>query len=322
MTMSMNNGDVNKHFRFENMDLIIDKETDDVVYNDEKHIYVGKSGIVQDKKFVSVTTLIGMFENKFDGEFWSKYKALEALVGEEEFKKVKSKLLEKKKWSNTYLKTFDISEEEFNAKCAEVKLEWKKKNEEACEHGTRVHAKQENTFYVNPEKMINKFNIGGKFKVNKNYHKLDLDTAMYPEILLSSVSKDGLLRIAGQSDLLIKDGNHIKIWDWKTNGKLDFESYKNPKTGKYEMMKYPLNHIMDCNYMHYTLQLSLYAWMVQKQNPNFIIDELRIIHFTHDGQVHEYVLDYLRDDIIKMLKYYKRQLIIQDLEERNKPVVF
>ena len=43
MTMSMNNGDVNKHFRFENMDLIIDKETDDVVYNDEKHIYVGNS---------------------------------------------------------------------------------------------------------------------------------------------------------------------------------------------------------------------------------------------------------------------------------------
>ena len=31
MTMSMNNGDVNKHFRFENMDLIIDKETDDLV---------------------------------------------------------------------------------------------------------------------------------------------------------------------------------------------------------------------------------------------------------------------------------------------------
>lgn len=322
MTMSMNEGNVDKRFRFENEELIVDKETDDVVYNDEKHVYIGKSGLAQDKKFISVTTLIGLFENKFDEEFWSKYKALESLVTPQEFKTVKSELLERKKWRDSYLKSFDISEDEFKAKCLEFKSGWKKTNQEACEHGTRVHAKQESGFYTNPEKMINKFNIGGKFKVNKNYHKLDLDTAIYPEILLSSISKDGLLRIAGQSDLLVKNGNNISIIDFKTNKKLDFESYKNPKTGKHEMMKYPLNHIMDCNYMHYTLQLSLYAWMVQKQNPNFIINELRIIHFTHDGQVNEYKLEYLKDDIIRMLKYYKRQLIIKDLEERNKPIVF
>ena len=82
---------------------------------------------------------------------------------------------------------------------------------------------------MNPQKMIDKFNVGNKFKVNKNYHKLDLERAIYPEILLSSVSKDGLLRIAGQSDLLIKDGNHIKIWDWKTNKELKMESYYDKK---------------------------------------------------------------------------------------------
>lgn len=322
MTMSMNDGDVSKHFRFGGEELVIDKETDDVVYNDEKHIYVGKSGLVQDKKFISVTTLIGLFENKFDGDFWSKYKALEALVGADQFSSVKKKLLDKKIWDDSYYLNFGISPEDFESKCEEVKSGWKDTNKEACEHGTRVHAKQENTFYMNPQKMIDKFNVGNKFKVNKNYHKLDLERAIYPEILLSSVSKDGLLRIAGQSDLLIKDGNHIKIWDWKTNKELKMESYYDKKKGSHEMMKYPLNNIQDCNYMHYTLQLSLYAWMVQKINPNFIIDELRIVHFTHDGQVNEYVLDYRKEDIIRMLKYYKKQLVLQDLEERNKPVIF
>ena len=660
--MSMNDGNVSKHFRFGGEELVIDKETDDVVYNDEKHIYVGKSGLIQDKKFISVTTLIGLFENKFDGDFWSKYKALEALVGADQFSSVKKKLLDKKIWDDSYYLNFGISPEDFESKCEEVKSGWKDTNKEACEHGTRVHAKQENTFYMNPQKMIDKFNVGNKFKVNKNYHKLDLERAIYPEILLSSVSKDGLLRIAGQSDLLIKDGNHIKIWDWKglpldtpiatkngwstikdiqegeeifdkdgnltkilhkseihynpcykitfdnsesiiadhehrwlisflknkkfsekvmtteelyylleeiklkkdngekiksemlpkivnakplnlkkvdlpidpyvlgcwlgdgskdcgvitqakgsllwneienrgyslgdnsqhstnregtemrtvyglrttlrelnllnnkhipdiylrasyeqrldllrgfmdtdgyyhkerqrfimsttqewqaldiiklvsslgmkptlfkvnkkcngeiflgydvcfssntinpflirnqniplskgtknlyrgiklvekvstiptqclevdspshtflfgysmipthnTNKELKMESYYDKKKGSHEMMKYPLNNIQDCNYMHYTLQLSLYAWMVQKMNPNFIIDELRIVHFTHDGQVNEYVLDYRKEDIIRMLKYYKKQLVLQDLEERNKPVIF
>lgn len=39
--MSMNEGDV-KYFSFDGNDLIVDKENDDVTYNDEKHVYVGK----------------------------------------------------------------------------------------------------------------------------------------------------------------------------------------------------------------------------------------------------------------------------------------
>ena len=125
-----------------------------------------------------------------------------------------------------------------------------------------------------------------------------------------------------QSDLVVKNGNHIRILDHKTNKKLKQKSYFDPKKKKYQMMKYPLNNIMDCNFLHYTLQLSLYAWMLQKQNPDLIIDELRIVHFTHDGEVNEYVLEYLKSDIEKMLKYYKKQLILRKYEEENKPIIF
>ena len=115
-------------------------------------------------------------------------------------------------------------------------------------------------------------------------------------MLISYIDPDGILCIAGQSDLVVKNGNHIRILDHKTNKKLKQKSYFDPKKKKYQMMKYPLNNIMDCNFLHYTLQLSLYAWMLQKQNPDLIIDELRIVHFTHDGEVNEYVLEYLKSD--------------------------
>lgn len=46
--MSMNEGDV-KYFSFDGNDLIVDKENDDVTYNDEKHVYVGKKGVGEGK---------------------------------------------------------------------------------------------------------------------------------------------------------------------------------------------------------------------------------------------------------------------------------
>ena len=320
MTMSMSNGN-NKYFQYDNEDLLIDKENSDVVYNDAKHIYVGKNGETKDKKYISVTTLIGLYENKFDGDFWSKYKALEALIPDN-FDNIKPLLLETKKWSDSYLNDLNVTKEQLEAKVKEIKSEWKNKNKEACEHGTRVHAKQEQGFYSNADKMISKFNIGGKIPVFKNHQSLDMESGIIPEMLLTYQSSDGLLRIAGQSDLVIKEGNKINIIDYKTNKELKQKSYFNPKTKTYEMMKFPLNKIMDCNFWHYTLQLSLYAWMIQKAHPELLINELKIIHFTHDGQCNEYILDYLKDDVIRMLKHYKRQATLKDIEERNKPIIF
>ena len=49
----------------------IDKQNGNVKYNDEDHLYWNDDG-----KFISVTTLIGKYEQPFDEVFWSGYKAL------------------------------------------------------------------------------------------------------------------------------------------------------------------------------------------------------------------------------------------------------
>jgi hypothetical protein len=60
----------------------IDKQHDFIIYNDDEHVYVDTR---DNQKCISVTTLIHKFVTPFDGEFWSRYKALERLTDKETF---------------------------------------------------------------------------------------------------------------------------------------------------------------------------------------------------------------------------------------------
>ena len=95
----------------------VDKETEDVIYSDAKHLYLDK---YDNKPYVSVTTLIHKYVNEFDSAFWSAYKACEALVEPEIFKVVKTTLLNTKRWNPTLLEKLNINEEEFENKRAEI----------------------------------------------------------------------------------------------------------------------------------------------------------------------------------------------------------
>ena len=156
---------------------------------------------------------------------------------------------------------------------------------------------------------LKKFGVGGKFVCDKGRTELDLENGVYPEYLISRESPDGVLRIAGQIDLLVKQGNDITIIDYKTNKEIKQHSFFDSKSRKTIRMKYPLGNLEDCNYYHYTLQLSTYAWMLQKFNPNFKIKDLIMVHFDHSGNQTVYHLDYLKDEVEKMLRFYKRDLL-------------
>jgi len=53
----------------------IDKKNGNVNYNDEEHVYWDENG-----NYISVTTLIGKYENEYDKDFWSSYKALQEIL--------------------------------------------------------------------------------------------------------------------------------------------------------------------------------------------------------------------------------------------------
>jgi hypothetical protein len=87
-------------------------------------------------------------------------------------------------------------------------------------------------------------------------------------------------------------------------------------------MKYPLNTLDDCNYNHYQLQLSTYAWMLQKINPDFIIKDLILNHYDHNGKNTLYHCEYLKKEVEKMLYFYKKQVILNKQKEKRKRIEY
>lgn len=296
----------------------VDKENDNCAYNDAEHIYFSKS---TGDKYISVTQLINRYCQEFNGAFWSAYKACEAILSPEDFYSLKQILLKTKIWKNEYLETYNIDEKVFKEKQSEILQSYEDKKNVACERGTAIHAKLEDLFYQKDKKAISKYAGGGTFEIKKGYYQLDLDRAIYPEFLIS-YNFDDYLKVAGQVDLLCKDGNDITIIDWKSNAKIDRESYFDRNTKKRQMMKFPLDNIQDCNFYHYSLQLSLYAYLLQKINPKFEIKKLIIVHFDHDGNETEYQCEYFKEDVARMLLHYRRDQKIKSELDLDKPIIF
>ena len=290
-----------------------DKKNGNVWFRESDHVYGNFDN--PNIKYISVTTLIGKYENEFDKEFVSKYKALERILDSVTWKKEKGGIWKSHNIPKEFLEVYNIDEKELNKVQQDILDEWDEINRISCERGTKIHAKLENSFYnAGSNITLKKFGIGGKFECKKDYSDLDLEYGIYPEYLIYYDNPSIDLHIAGQIDLLVKNGNDIIIGDWKTNAKLDQKGFYDNSTRSTKKMKYPLTNIEDCNLWHYYLQLSTYAWMMQKINPNFNIKRLFIYHFDHDGNQTLYEVPYLKDDVEKMLKHFAKQ---QKLEKQK-----
>lgn len=125
---------------------------------------------------------------------------------------LKKKLLDSEKFLPKYLSDYNIDVDEFNRKKQEILDGYAENNKVACERGTNIHAMFENATYGKNTfdfKNLGYDELCGEFVCEKNYYKLDLERGVYPEFLISRTSRDGILKVAGQIDLLIKDGNDI-----------------------------------------------------------------------------------------------------------------
>ena len=192
----------------------ITKQNGNIAFEEDAHIYYDVTN--PDLKFTSVTTMIHSFTQPFDEQFWSAYKALEKLLPKEDWAIEKKALLATKKFSIELLDAYGIAENDFNKEQQAILDAWDNEKRISCERGTKIHAELENSFYNKPKNIsLSKYEIGGKFECRKDYTDLDMENAVYPEYLISYVTKDKRMAVAGQIDLLVKKGNKITIADWK-----------------------------------------------------------------------------------------------------------
>lgn len=108
-----------------------------------------------------------------------------------------------------------------------------------------------------------------------------LSNGIYPEHMVYLKSKG----VCGQSDLVEVLNGVLNIKDYKSNKEIKTTSFVNWE-GISQKMKSPLAHLEDCNYNHYSLQLSMYMYMILKQNPQLKPGKLTIEHilFEKEGE--------------------------------------
>lgn len=298
-----------------------DKRNGDVVFYEKEHLY--KNIRYPYIKYTSVTTLISNYYEHFDKEFWSSYGAIKNIMGEKVFKSsgTQAMMLDIKQFKEKWLDMLGIIKDEFEKEKQNILDEWDRKNKEACEWGTEYHLQRENYFYTK-----DKFKIGNligdyetEFVCEKHNFDLSRENAILPEYLIHYSSKDGMVNLSGQIDLLVKRGNDIFIYDYKSNSKgIDSKAFYDKKLRKTKKMKYPVNNLDDHTLNHYTLQLSLYAYMLQQINPSFNIKMLKLLHKAKDSEETEIEVPYLKDECKRIfIDTWKRNKIEYEKEILN-----
>ena len=298
----------------------VDKENSVCFFNDENHVYYNKETM---QTYISCTTLVHSYSQPFDEDFWSSYKALEALLEPDLFTIVKPKLLSTKRFNKALVAKLELNEDDFDKKKNEILNEYALKRKTACDKGTLAHAKKEMSFYNNTDFDFSKYGykeLCGKFVCEENHSELDLQNGVYPEFLIQWESEDKTLRIAGISDLVILKDNELYIIDWKTSKTIDKKSYYNKQTKQSVKMKYPLNALDDCNFNVYQLQLSLYAWMIKQTKPDIVVKGLTIVQLLDDGGEVSYPSEYLEHEVERMIAHYMKQQKINKELDRDKPI--
>lgn len=240
-----------------------------VVFHEEGHVYY-----IDGKEAISSTTLIGKYEKPFDAEYWSERKAPE----------------------------LDMSPEE-------VRDMWELGGAQAGLKGTKVHSYVENLI---ASKVLPFEEQGGVLledcgnvrdaydKIVPMIHKFhdDIKGKLLP-IRSEIVIGDKDLLIAGMIDQLfynLKSGK-LELWDWKTNKKINTYS-------KYKLLK-PLTKISDCKLDLYSLQLSLYKYIIHK-NTDLELGDSYLCWFNEKNpkykvfKCHDYT-----EEVEVMIKHYK-----------------
>lgn len=132
----------------------------------------------------------------------------------------------------------------------EILAMWDKNRDEAADAGTRFHLDIELTYngicVENDTKEWKQFQMFESMR-DKNMVPFRTEWMIY----------DPELRLAGSMDMVFKnpDGT-FSIYDWKRSKGI---RVKDSKKGNF-----PLEHVSDCNFMHYSLQLNLYKYILEK----------------------------------------------------------
>jgi len=132
-----------------------------------------------------------------------------------------------------------------------------------------------------------------EFQQARQVFNLLLERGMKPYRAEVNIFHVGL-RCGGQPDLLLLDSRgRVVIVDWKRTKHLSMEN-------KHASLHYPLNHLPDCSYYRYALQVNLYRYILESEYAMSVGTMLLAI--CHPGLAHARLVEVPRlDDEVSAL---------------------
>ncbi len=120
-------------------------------------------------------------------------------------------------------------------------------------------------------------------------------------------------KIAGSIDMVYQlyDGDDVNlaIYDWKRVENMRFSN-------TFSSAKPPFEHIPDCNFYHYSIQLNIYRYILEK-NYGKKIHELRLVILHPSNMNFETVEVPIMDDLVEQLLAYRKSLLTCSFSEKN-----
>ena len=105
-------------------------------------------------------------------------------------------------------------------------------------------------------------------------------------------------RIAGQADWVYRVGDTIHIKDYKTSKNVDKKAFQD------QGFLHPLSHIPNANYYKFSLQMSIYAYMLELVG--YKIGKLSIEHVDKRTfkTIEMHPCKYHREEVKELIKHY------------------
>lgn len=234
-----------------------------------EHVYIHRE---TGEKFTSVTKVLHNLVNPFDEDA-----VAEAIVKQPDSRK---------------------KEKYLNMGKEQILEYWHFLNDQANEYGTRIHELLEEYLFKDkflfPKDEVDQ-------KILAAYDNLNVDEGehMWPERIMFSAEH----KLAGTADLIIDiDDYFFDVGDWKTNIRFDFyDSFGN------KCLKKPLQHLQDCHFSIYTVQLSIYAYMYELETGKKC-RQMWIGYWDRETHtINRIPLMYLKNEAKKVLDFHKFQ---------------
>lgn len=315
-------------------------------FNEELHKYTD----AYDREYISTTTIIGKFVEQKD---WKSIAQACANLGSRPVPPGHKNYSKYIRYRGKTVK--------------QILAEWKIDTEKACEKGSAKHnfleqcVKRCNNYFLNANGFINGriYTIDDIIR-SHSYGKLNLDyfektgiSDKYPTIY--AFIKDMVLLgfeiyaeigvynvnwlISGLVDILFVKGDEFFILDWKTNkapirfeggywakkedGTIDLNKYIITN----EKMLYPINHLEDSTGNHYSLQLSMYAYLIEQWGFKYLgtmLCHIRTVEnplipddMPHDEIVEFVPIKYLKAEVKAICDYRLKELNSKKQQNTN-----